>query len=82
MTGRRKPKEQIARELRNDGLTVGQIADKMRISVASVNRYLDPALRQSQSGTRAKKRNVPEGMFDETIHDNWIAGGFKNELNQ
>lgn len=76
MTGHRKSKETIVRELRRDGVTVSQIADKMKISIATVNRYLNPELRQSQSGTK-RKNTVPEGIFDEMSHPDWMVGGFK-----
>jgi len=81
MIGHRKSKEQTVRELRREGKTVSQISAELKISPATVNRYLNPELREAQSGTK-RKSSVPEGIFDEHAHENWIAGGFRYELNE
>lgn len=73
MIGHRKSKEQTVRQLRREGMTVTQISAQMRISIATVNRYLSPGLRQSQFGTR-KKSSVPEGIFDEHEFEDWLTG--------
>lgn len=80
MNGYRKSKEQTVRELKREGQTVTQIAAELKISTASVNRYLRPGLRQPQNGTKRKSK-VAEGMFDETLHENWITCSFKDQSN-
>lgn len=78
MNGYRKSNEAEAKRLHAEGFKLHQIAERLKISTSSANRYVNPELRMDSKGNirspRTRKVTVPEGFFNVNEKLDWLVG--------